>query len=96
MKDTEEKNLSRKFVDIYSTWGNPHNPYNVDNQTLVFYRKILDNVLKVILVIIVVLALVVFGMCIYMAINPDFNVFVFDDGSSAPCIYEPLTGKFRQ
>ncbi|WP_436899605.1 hypothetical protein [Acinetobacter gyllenbergii] len=98
MNELEEKNseLSQPTIDRYSTWGNPHNPHNVDFSTLVFYSSILDVLLNVFLVIIVLLVLVIVGLVIFIFINPDFVRFIFDDGSSVPCIYNPLTKTFTQ
>ena len=98
MNELEEKKLDvqDQFLDPSSTWGNPNNPNNVDFSTLVFYSKILDVVLHIILVIIGLLVLAVFGLCAYMIINPDFTRMIFDDGSTMPCIYNPLTKTFTQ
>jgi hypothetical protein len=101
MNELEEKDseMSQPTFDRYSTWGNPHNPHNpnnVDFATLVFYSSILDVLLNVFLVVIVLLVLVIVGLVIFIFINPDFVRFIFDDGSSVPCIYNPLTKTFTQ
>ena len=79
MNELEEKDseMSQPTFDRYSTWGNPHNPNNVDFATLVFYSSILDVLLNVFLVVIVLLVLVIVGLVIFIFINPDFVIQLF-------------------
>ena len=94
MKELQQQDIEPS--DDYSTWGNPHNPQNVDIRTLEFYSNLLTRIINFKIIVLVALTLVVLAQVAYIAVSRNFEQLVFDDGSSTPCIYNPLTKTFRQ
>ncbi|MFV4926554.1 hypothetical protein Q5E79_019415 (plasmid) [Acinetobacter baumannii] len=76
--------------------GNPRNSLNVDVRTKEFYSNLLTRIINFKIIVLVALTLVVLAQVAYIAVKRNFEQLVFDDGSSTPCIYNPLTKTFRQ
>ncbi|HFF4755130.1 TPA: hypothetical protein ACGC5K_002449, partial [Acinetobacter baumannii] len=97
MKESQQQDIElSSSSDEYSTWGNPRNSLNVDVRTKEFYSNLLTRIINFKIIVLVALTLVVLAQVAYIAVKRNFEQLVFDDGSSTPCIYNPLTKTFRQ
>lgn len=82
-------------IDPRSTWGRNLSIENVNTQTLERYLAAIKKTIFFLKIVASVLVIVVLGLVLKLCFFQDFELYIFEDGTSYHCIYDPETGVMK-
>lgn len=89
--------LDLSVVEGVSTdWEGLHSPEKISKRTLVSYLNFLEKLKLIQMIVFGLLFALIVGLAFKFLLFTKFEMYVFDDGTDALCIYDPSTEDLKQ